>query len=77
LGTRVAATPRRNCRTSAKRIRQIGGRLNLFFGFFSKAGTWSSAEIADWQRAAGLVPRRPMHMAMVPDLALHVAQKPR
>jgi 2-polyprenyl-3-methyl-5-hydroxy-6-metoxy-1,4-benzoquinol methylase len=60
----------------AARIRQFGGLLDLYFGFFSRAGTWSSGEIADWQRGAGLEPRRPIRMWMVPDLALHVAQKP-
>jgi SAM-dependent methyltransferase len=60
----------------ARNIRQIGGLLDLYFGFFSRAGTWSSAEIADWQREAGLLPRRPIRMWMVPDLALHVARKP-
>ena len=41
---------------TADNVRQIGGLLDLFFGFFSQAGTWSSEEIADWQRGAGLVP---------------------
>ena len=61
---------------TADNVRQIGGLLDLFFGFFSRAGTWSSEEIADWQRGAGLVPRRPIRMWMGPDLALHVARKP-
>jgi SAM-dependent methyltransferase len=60
----------------AKKVRQIGGLLNLYFGFFSRSGTWSSREIADWQRAAGLSPRRPITMWAGPDLALHVAKKP-
>jgi len=60
----------------AANVRQVGGLLDLFFGFFSRAGTWSSEEIAGWQRGAGLVPRRPIRMWMGPDLALHVARKP-
>jgi SAM-dependent methyltransferase len=60
----------------AANVRQVGGLLDLFFGFFSRAGTWSSEEIAGSQRGAGLVPRRPIHMWMGPDLALHVARKP-
>jgi SAM-dependent methyltransferase len=60
----------------AERVRQVGGLLDLFFGFFSRSGTWSSEEIAGWQRGAGLVPRRPIRMWMGPDLALHVARKP-
>src|SRR5215468_12464857 len=57
----------------AKWVRQIGGLLDLYFGFFSRSGTWSSEEIAGWQQGAGLVPRRPIRMWMGPDLALHVA----
>jgi SAM-dependent methyltransferase len=60
----------------AANVRQVGGLLDLFFGFFSRAGKWSSEEIADWQRGAGLEPRRPIRMWMGPDLALHVARKP-
>jgi SAM-dependent methyltransferase len=60
----------------AERVRQVGGLLDLFFGVFSRSGTWSSEEIAGWQRGAGLVPRRPIRMWMGPDLALHVARKP-
>ena len=60
----------------AERVRQIGGLLDLYFGFFSRSGTWSSEEIAGWQQGAGLVPRRPIRMWMGPDLALHVARKP-
>jgi len=60
----------------AERVRQIGGLLDLYFGFFSRAGTWSSAEIAGWQREAGLVPRRPIRMGLGPDVALHVAGRP-
>jgi 2-polyprenyl-3-methyl-5-hydroxy-6-metoxy-1,4-benzoquinol methylase len=60
----------------ANNVRQIGGLLDLFFGIFSKAGTWSSGEIANWQRGAGLVPLKPIRMWMGPDMALHVARKP-
>jgi SAM-dependent methyltransferase len=60
----------------AERVRQIGGLLDLYFGFFSRSGTWSSEEISGWQRGAGLEPRRPIRMWMGPDLALHVARKP-
>jgi 2-polyprenyl-3-methyl-5-hydroxy-6-metoxy-1,4-benzoquinol methylase len=60
----------------ANNVRQIGGLLDLFFGIFSKAGTWSSGEIANWQRGTGLVPMKPIRMWMGPDMALHVARKP-
>ena len=32
------------------KIRQVGGLMDLFFGFFSEAGTWSTAEVAGWFR---------------------------
>jgi hypothetical protein len=60
----------------AKKVRQIGGLMDLFFDFFSRAGAWSSEEIAGWQWEAGLVPQRPTRMWMGPDMALHVARKP-
>jgi SAM-dependent methyltransferase len=57
-------------------IRQFGGLLDLFFGFFSQAGTWSAAEVADWFQVAGLEAKRPRHPRMMPDLALHIGRKP-
>jgi ubiquinone/menaquinone biosynthesis C-methylase UbiE len=58
------------------KIRQVGGLLDLFFGLFSEAGTWSAAEVASWFREAGLTVRRPRSPWMMPDLALYVARKP-
>jgi len=60
----------------AGKIRQIGGLMDLFFGFFSEAGTWSRAEIAGWFEHAGLVGQKPRSPWMAPDLALHVGRKP-
>jgi hypothetical protein len=57
-------------------IRQLGGLLDLFFGFFSEAGTWSAAEVASWFQAAGLEAQKPRHPRMMRDLALHVGRKP-
>jgi predicted O-methyltransferase YrrM len=58
------------------KIRQVGGLLDLFFGFFSEAGTWSAAEVAEWLRQAGLEAQRPRSPRLMPDLALHVGRKP-
>jgi SAM-dependent methyltransferase len=58
------------------RIHQIGGLLDLFFGFFSEAGTWSRIEVASWFREAGLEALRPRSPRMAPDLALHVGRRP-
>lgn len=59
----------------AGKIRQLGGLMDLFFGLFSEAGTWSADEIAAWYRDAGLTPHRPRRMWFGPDLALHVGRK--
>ncbi len=56
------------------RIRQIGGLLDLFFGFFSEAGTCSRKEVAEWFQESGLKPYKARSPRMTPDLALHVAQ---
>jgi len=61
---------------AAGKIQQIGGLLDLFFGFFSEAGTWSAAEIAAWFREAGLKAIRPRSPWMMSGLALHVGRKP-
>jgi 2-polyprenyl-3-methyl-5-hydroxy-6-metoxy-1,4-benzoquinol methylase len=61
---------------AAGKIRQVGGLMDLFFGFFSEAGTWSAREVASWFRDAGLKPLKPRSPLLMPDLALHVARKP-
>ena len=42
----------------------------------SAAGTWTFEEMADWQRGAGLRPRRPIRLLTVPGVGLQVATKP-
>lgn len=65
--------PLRQDRTG--KVRQLGGLLDLFFGLFSQAGTWSADEIAGWYHGAGLEPHEPKRMWFGPDLALLVARK--
>lgn len=60
----------------AGKIRQIGGLLDLFFGFFSEAGIRSTADVAGWYREAGLLAQKSWSPRMMPDLALHVGRKP-
>jgi hypothetical protein len=60
----------------AGKIHQFGGLMDLFFGFFSKAGTWSAAEVTDWFRGAGFEARKPRSPPMMSGLALHVGRKP-
>jgi SAM-dependent methyltransferase len=59
----------------AGNVRQMGALLDLFFGFFSEAGTWTAAEVASWFRDAGLEARKPRSPFFMPDLALHLACK--
>jgi SAM-dependent methyltransferase len=58
------------------KIRQTGALLDLFFGLFSAAGTWSAAEVASWFREAGLVAQSPLSPRMMSGIALHVARRP-
>jgi predicted O-methyltransferase YrrM len=58
------------------KIRQIGALFDLFFGFFSEAGTWSATEVAAWFREAGLEVQRPRSPWMMSGLELHIARKP-
>jgi hypothetical protein len=57
------------------RVGQIGGLLELFFSMTSQSGTWSPSEMAQWQRAAGLVPRAPMRLRLVRDVGVQAAVK--
>lgn len=46
---------------------------DLYFALTSRSGLWSFEEMADWQRAAGLRPRRPMRLLPGQAVALQVA----
>jgi hypothetical protein len=48
--------------------------MDLFFGLFSEAGTWSADEIASWYRDAGLKLQKPKRMWFGADLALLVGR---
>jgi 2-polyprenyl-3-methyl-5-hydroxy-6-metoxy-1,4-benzoquinol methylase len=56
---------------------QIGALTDLYFAITSAGGTWSFAEMADWQRSAGLRPRRPIRLITGPGGGLQVAEKHR
>jgi predicted O-methyltransferase YrrM len=55
---------------------QIGALTDLYFAVTSESGTWSFTEMAAWQRAAGLVPRRPLRLLTGPGAGLQIARKP-
>lgn len=55
---------------------QMGALADLYFSLISQAGSWSAADMAGWQRAAGLVPRKPIRFLTLPGTVLQVAAKP-
>jgi SAM-dependent methyltransferase len=55
---------------------QLAGLLDLYFAFTSRAGTWSLAELAIWQRDAGLTPHRLIRLRTLPGFAALAAMKP-
>ena len=63
--------------SSPKEAGQIGALLGLYFALTSEAGTWSFEEMADWQREAGLKPRRPIRFRTVPGNGQQVGMKGR
>jgi SAM-dependent methyltransferase len=52
--------------TTPEQAGQIGALLDLYFALTSEAGTWTFAEMADWQREAGLKPLRPLKFVTAP-----------
>jgi SAM-dependent methyltransferase len=52
--------------STARQAGQIGALLDLYFAFTSESGTWSFAEMADWQREAGLKPLKPINFVTAP-----------
>lgn len=61
---------------SPKEAGQPGALLDLYFALTSESGTWSYEEMADWQREAGLKPRKPIRFRSVPGTGQQVAFKP-
>ncbi len=49
---------------------------DLYFALTSRSGLWSFDEMADWQRAAGLVPRKPMRLILGQGPGLQIGQAP-
>jgi SAM-dependent methyltransferase len=61
---------------NAKEAGQVGALLEFYFALTSQSGTWAVEEIADWQRDAGLAPRRPIRLRTAPGVGIQVAAKP-
>lgn len=60
----------------AARAGEAGVLLDLYFAATSAGGTWSVAEIAAWQRGAGLEPAKPIWLRTLPGAAQVWARKP-
>jgi SAM-dependent methyltransferase len=56
---------------------QIGALLDLYFALTSQSGTWSIEQMSGWQRDAGLVPLKVVHLRTAPGAAEIVARKPK
>ena len=54
---------------------QAAALLDLHFALTSESGTWSLADLAGWQRAAGLIPGRPVWLRTSPGSAQQPALK--
>jgi 2-polyprenyl-3-methyl-5-hydroxy-6-metoxy-1,4-benzoquinol methylase len=54
---------------------QLDGLLDLYFALTSESGTWSFAEMAEWQKAAGLTPKAPIRFRTMPGIGLQVGVK--
>ena len=48
---------------------------DLYFALTSRSGLWSFAEMAEWQRAAGLQPRKPMRLLPGQGPGLQVGER--
>ena len=55
---------------------QFNSFLDLYFALTSESGTWTFEEMADWQRAAGLEPRRPIKMLVAQGIGMQAATRP-
>ena len=55
---------------------QVGALLEFYFALTSQSGTWAVEEIEDWQRRAGLDPRRPIRFRTAPGVGIQAAVKP-
>jgi SAM-dependent methyltransferase len=55
---------------------QMGSFFDLYFAMTSRAGLWTYDEMADWQREAGLAPRKPIRLPLTKGTGMQAADKP-
>ena len=53
----------------------IASTFGLFFSLTSSSGSWSSAEVESWQKAAGLTPERTVAAMSIPGWNMIIARK--
>jgi 2-polyprenyl-3-methyl-5-hydroxy-6-metoxy-1,4-benzoquinol methylase len=59
----------------ASQAQQLPALLDFYFALTSESGTWSSDQMADWQRSAGLTPGKPTQLP-AGNVGLQAATKP-
>ncbi len=62
--------------TAPQGVGQTPALMNLFFGLVNRSGAWTSDELADWQREAGLEPMKPMRIKRLPGSWIQAARRP-
>ena len=62
---------------TARDAGQVGALLEFYFALTSQSGTWAPEEIADWQRSAGLEPRKTIKFRTTPGVGIQAATKRR
>lgn len=55
---------------------QNGSVFDLFFAATSRSGTWSAADMQQWQADAGLVPQPPIRLWWTPGIIVVSASRP-
>jgi 2-polyprenyl-3-methyl-5-hydroxy-6-metoxy-1,4-benzoquinol methylase len=61
---------------TARKAGQVAALLDFYFALTSTSGTWSAEEMAGWQRAAGLAPRRLIRFRSAPGAGIQAATRP-
>jgi hypothetical protein len=64
-----------HCFQSPRDVGELGALSNLYFAATSEAETWPMKEIAQWQRGASLLPRKPILSLTTPGAGLQATIK--
>jgi len=62
--------------SSPAKAGEVGSFFDLYVARISESGLWTFEEMADWQRAAGLVPRRPIKLMLAQGIGMQAAARP-